>query len=53
MNKDFLCLSDWSLEALEKIFALTSDLKSKQKAGVQHHLLPGKTLGMLFEKSST
>ena len=53
MNKDFLCLSDWSLEDLEKIFALTSELKSKQKAGMQHHLLAGKTLGMLFEKSST
>ncbi len=53
MNKDFLCLSDWSLEALEKIFALTSDLKSRHKAGLQHHLLLGKTLGMIFEKSST
>ena len=53
MNKDFLCLSDWSLEALEKIFALASDLKSKQKTGVRHPLLAGKTLGMLFEKSST
>ena len=39
MNKDFLCLSDWSLEALEEIFALTSDLKSKQKASLKHHLL--------------
>ena len=53
MQKDFLCLSDWSLEDLEKIFALTKDLKAKQKAGQQHRLLDGKTLGMLFEKSST
>jgi ornithine carbamoyltransferase len=53
VNKDFLCLSDWSLEDLEKIFALTGELKSKQKAGIQHPLLAGKTLGMLFEKSST
>ena len=53
MNKDFLCLSDWSLEELEKIFTLTSELKSKQKAGMPHQLLEGKTLGMLFEKSST
>jgi hypothetical protein len=53
VNKDFLCLSDWSLEDLEKIFALTSDLKSKQQAGIEHQLLAGKTLGMLFEKSST
>jgi ornithine carbamoyltransferase len=53
VNKDFLCLSDWSLEELEKIFTLTSELKSKQKAGTPHQLLAGKTLGMLFEKSST
>ncbi len=53
MNKDFLCLSDWSIEELEKIFALAGELKAKQKAGAQHHLLAGKTLGMLFEKSST
>lgn len=53
VNKDFLCLSDWSLEELEKMIALAKDLKAKQKSGVQHHLLQGKTLGMLFEKSST
>ncbi len=53
MQKDFLSLSDWSLEDLEKIFTLTGDLKSRQKAGLQQNLLAGKTLGMLFEKSST
>ncbi len=53
MKKDFLCLSDWSGEDLEKIFALAKDLKTKQQTGQQHHLLAGKTLGMLFEKSST
>lgn len=53
MQKDFLCLSDWSIEELEKIFTLARELKAKQKAGAQHHLLAGKTLGMLFEKSST
>jgi ornithine carbamoyltransferase len=53
VKKDFLCLSDWSLEELEKIFALSKDLKAEQKAGQQHHLLSGKTLGMLFEKNST
>ena len=53
MKKDFLCLSDWRLEELEKIFAVTKELKDQQKAGQPHHLLAGKTLGMLFEKSST
>ena len=53
MKKNFLCLSDWSVEELEKIFALARGLKAKQQSGEPHHLLAGKTLGMLFEKSST
>ncbi|PLX89078.1 MAG: ornithine carbamoyltransferase [Desulfuromonas sp.] len=53
MMKDFLCLSDWSLTALEEIFALTKKLKDRQKNGEPHRLLDGKTLGMIFEKSST
>lgn len=53
MNKDFLALSDWSLEDLENIFTLARELKAKQKAGTAHKLLEGQTLGMIFEKSST
>ncbi len=53
MKKDFLTLSDWSREELEQIFELTRELKEKQKRGEEHQLLKGKTLGMLFEKSST
>ncbi len=53
MNKDFLCLSDWRREDLEKIFTLALDLKAQKQAGLSHPLLAGKTLGMLFEKSST
>ncbi len=53
MKKDFLALSDWSREELEQIFELTRELKEKQKRGEEHPLLKGKTLGMIFEKSST
>ncbi len=53
MPKDFLALTDWSRDDLDKIFALTRDLKAKQKHGEEHHLLKGKTLAMIFEKSST
>jgi len=53
MNKDFLALSDWSLDDLESIFSLTRELKKKQQEGTPHHLLEGQTLGMIFEKSST
>ena len=53
MNKDFLCLTDWSRADLDAIFALTADLKARQQRGEPHRLLAGKTLGMIFEKSST
>ncbi len=53
MNKDFLSISDWSVEDLEGIFNLTAELKQKQKEGTPHRLLEGQTLGMIFEKSST
>jgi len=53
VKKDFLCLSDWSRAELDGIFALTRELKEKQKRGEPHRLLEGQTLGMLFEKSST
>jgi ornithine carbamoyltransferase len=53
VKRDFLCLSDWSRTDLDSLFALALDLKAKQKRGVPHRLLDGKTLGMIFEKSST
>ncbi|MBW2185667.1 MAG: ornithine carbamoyltransferase, partial [Deltaproteobacteria bacterium] len=53
MKKHFLCLSDWSVSELDAILTLTAELKEKQKQGVAHPLLAGKTLGMIFEKSST
>ena len=53
VKKDFLCLTDWTREELEQIFELTRDLKARQKRGEPHRLLEGKTLAMIFEKSST
>ncbi|MCD6526639.1 MAG: ornithine carbamoyltransferase [Desulfuromonas sp.] len=53
MKSDFLCLSDWTASELDAIFTLTRELKEKQKQGIAHPLLAGKTLGMIFEKSST
>ena len=38
---------------MEEILELAAELKAMQKAGVEHHILEGKTLGMIFEKSST
>jgi ornithine carbamoyltransferase len=53
MKKDFLALSQFSKAELDAMFALTKELKQKTKSGVEHHLLKGKSLAMIFEKSST
>jgi len=48
-----ISIYDLTVKEIEEIFALTEKLKRQQKEGVQHHLLRGKTLGMIFTKSST
>jgi ornithine carbamoyltransferase len=53
MTRHFLALSHFSKAELDALFSLTAELKQKQKKGVEHHLLKGKTLAMIFEKSST
>jgi ornithine carbamoyltransferase len=52
-GRDFLMLVDFTKEELMYLIDLAIDLKKKQKAGETHHLLKGKTLGMIFEKNST
>lgn len=53
MTRHFLRLRDYSKNELDGLLALAADLKARQKAGVEHHLLKGKTLAMIFEKAST
>jgi len=52
-KRHLLSLKDYSQDDILQIFKLAIELKSKQKAGIPHRLLPGKTLGMIFTKSST
>ena len=52
-GKDLLSIHDLTSEEVKQILNLAKELKSKQKAGIEHHLLKGKTLGMIFQKSST
>lgn len=52
-GRDFLDLVDYTSEELKYLIDLAIDLKKKQKAGEVYHPLKGKTLGMIFEKSST
>lgn len=51
--KHLLKLSDLTGEEILKILNLADQLKYEQKNGIEHHLLKGKTLGMIFSKSST
>ena len=55
MNKgmDLISIHELSADDVEEILTLAAELKAKQKAGIPHPLLAGKTLGMIFEKSST
>lgn len=48
-----LKLSDLSTDEIFEILDLADKLKAERKAGVEHHILKGKTLGMIFQKSST
>ena len=51
--KHLLKLSDWSEKEIIETLNLADQLKFEKKNGIEHHLLKGKTLGMIFEKSST
>lgn len=51
--KHLLKLSDLTPEEIIGILNLADQLKYEQKNGIEHHLLKGKTLGMIFQKSST
>jgi len=53
MKSDFLRLRDWNAADLDAILTLTRELKNQQKRGISHPLLAGKSLAMIFEKSST
>ena len=52
-QKHLLTLHDWSAEDIKETLDLADKLKYEQKNGIEHHHLKGKTLGMIFTKSST
>jgi ornithine carbamoyltransferase len=53
MKKDFLALNAFSKKELDGLLDLALELKKRQKDGEKHRILKGKTLAMIFEKSST
>jgi len=52
-KKDFLRVADYTKEEIKEIFDLTGKIKARQKKGDPAKPLEGKTLGMIFQKSST
>lgn len=53
MEKDLLAISDLTPKDIEKILKRSATLKKMLKRGTGRQTLKGKTLGMIFEKSST
>ncbi|ANE48867.1 ornithine carbamoyltransferase [Paenibacillus swuensis] len=52
-GRDFLALVDYTPEELRYLIDSAIEIKRKHKAGEVYQPLRGKTLGMIFEKSST
>lgn len=52
-GRDFLTVHDFNKEELSEILQFALQLKQEKKEGTEHHLLRGKTLGMIFQKAST
>ena len=53
MARHLLKLMDLSEKEITEILNLADQLKYEKKHGIEHHHLKGKTLGMIFQKSST
>ena len=52
-NRSFLKLLDYTPEEINALLDMSADLKAKKKAGVPHRLCEGKSIALLFEKTST
>ncbi len=52
-DKHFLKLLDFTPTEIGGLLDLAADLKAKKKAGVPHRLCEGKSIALIFEKTST
>jgi ornithine carbamoyltransferase len=52
-GRDFTRVADWSPDEIRLVLDLAAELKRAQEVREDHRLLPGRTLGMIFEKPST
>ncbi|MGE4273925.1 MAG: ornithine carbamoyltransferase [Desulfitobacterium sp.] len=53
VGRDFICLQDFTPEEIIHMLKVAKALKEERKAGIPHPVLQGKTLAMIFTKSST
>ena len=53
MTQHLLKMADLTKDEIIDLLNLADQLKYNQKHGIPHHLLEGKTLGMIFQKAST
>ncbi|MBQ4097039.1 MAG: ornithine carbamoyltransferase, partial [Clostridia bacterium] len=51
--KDLLKMADLTRGDINDILDLAAKLKYERKNGIEHHILKGQSLGMIFQKSST
>lgn len=52
-GRSFLTLMDFTPGEIRYMIDLAKDLKSKKRAGIYNHMLKGKNIVLLFEKTST
>lgn len=52
-GKSFLKLLDFTPAEINDLLALSAELKAKKKAGIPHRLCEGKSIALVFEKTST
>ncbi len=52
MTKDLLSIKDLTAAEIDELCVLAADLKERQRKGIDHPLLKGKSLAMIFEKPS-
>jgi len=53
VGRDLTTLTTWSAYELRLVLDLADQMKAAQKNGIDHRLLPGRTLGLVFARPST
>jgi ornithine carbamoyltransferase len=52
-GRSFLKLLDFTPAEINELLDLAADLKAKKKAGIPHRMFEGKSIALIFEKTST